>query len=679
MTSEVSQKRIKKKLTDTTSPSFSPPEGDRPDDLDDSTARTWVLGLDIGTTGISAVLLNRVTHALFPMYWHQVKPSTRPPLSLTEDEHASRWFRLPANVTCDRQGSLSSFTPSIHHALDPRELDRTHHALHRIKPYLALGIPYISAATQKWEPIVRWSAQTPIPLQWFQYAMQTLLATLTQSASAASRNGHASASTDSDSEQSLIVCRAVGLDDGQVQSALSSLSNIVVGCPGHWPDTYPINIRRLLFQTSLIANTTRVTVLPEAIALILSRLPCPDGHPLTLPDQAASQIVDQASLSGATLAISSGTTLTELSLVHVPSDLATLSRQDFYLHSLDYGGEALDQDIISHILLPIVNGEAGHPSPPENAEDASFYSNGFHLSFAEDDWETIAKTDWRCPPSGNPAIADRIRFQQTLHQSGAGHRLLTLAQALKIGLQYYEQCNLNVGERRFCIHRRDLGNQVLIPFVEMLKTSILHLLKDASTTESEIQQVICSGGTASFRIIALWLRKRFPNATIVQDSYGLKSQRNGKDSVPRSDEINQCSRVAYGLATLPLHSRIAEQTQYVDDYMLINTLLKILPNGVLSVSAIMRRLDDQGINSDRHYDRIMRLLNGYLPPDIRTGWQTDEWLMPLSRLMLTPESTTLFEQPNPQMYRLKHQAKVLMQLRLQAIEADLHQVRATMY
>ena len=638
-----------------------------------------MLGLDIGTTGISAVLLNRVTHALFPMYWHQAEASTHPSLPSTEDENTSRWFRLPANVTCDRQGSLSSFTHSLDHTLDQTALDNTHHELHHIKPFLSLGIPYISAATQKWEPIIRWSAQTPIPLQWFQHAMQTLVATLTQAAFAESRNGHSPASTPSASEQPLIVCRAVGLGDGQVQSALNSLSDIVVGCPGNWPDAYPINIRRILLQTPLIASTTHVTVLPEAIAIILSELPCPNGYPPTLPDQAASQIVDQASLSGATLAISSGAALTELSLVHVPDDLTTLSRQDFYLHSLAYGGEAMDQDIISQILLPTVNGAAEYPSHHKDTGDDISYPNRFHLSFTEEDWSTIAETDWINPPSGSAAIADRIRFQQTLHRSGAGQRLLALAQSLKIGLQHYEQCDLTVGERQYCIHRRNLGNHVFIPFVEELKTSILHLLKDASTTEAEIQQVICSGGTASLRIIALWLRKRFPNATIIQDTYGLTPHGNGKSSVPKSSEINQCSRVAYGLATLPLHPRIAEQTQYVDDYTLINTLLTILPNDALSVSAIMRRLENQGINGDRHYDRIMRLLNGYLPPDIRTGWETDEWLMPLSRLMLTPESTTLFEQPKPQTYRLKHQAKVLIQLRLQAIQADQQQVRAPVH
>ncbi|MEM9450032.1 MAG: hypothetical protein AAGA75_16040 [Cyanobacteria bacterium P01_E01_bin.6] len=644
----------------------------------------WFLGLDIGTAGISAVLLNRKTHTLAPLYWRAIAPPSYQAAERLNPTGTikNRWFRLPAEAVCDHAGRPSSFMPwiapivSSEKPSDPIQLDTNaesgHHHLRNIKPYLELGLPYLSDETQQWEPMIQWALHQTISLHWFQHAIQSLLSSLTQATSTElwhTPNSEFTASTD---KHPTLVCSAVGLGDAQLQAALQALGGVVVGCPENWSDAYRVNIREALLTAQVIDSPHQITFLPEAIAVVLSAMNIEDQQPINLPDRAASTLFNNTRVSGTTLAISAGAAMTELAITRLSSPVPSLTQNSFQIHHLDYGGHALTQDIISQILLPMIRGDV-QPNHYRDVTQQEFTdqapsTEGFTLSFAEKDWATIGAVDWPCLQPGYPAVGVRMQFQQRLQESAAGQKILTLAQTLKIGLQHHEHCYLSIGDAQYIIHRQTLGSQVFVPFMETLKESIVTLLENAAIDASDIQHVMCSGGTVSLRVIALWLRKRFPKATIIQDNYRSHSLVGDRAIEIDGHEPSQCSRVAYGLAKLPLHPSLFEQTKCLDDYVLLHAMMSDAPDTPFSLEDLLRRLEQQGIPGDRHRRHILRLLHGYLPPGIQSGQQTDGWLISSTQSGLVPESMQLFEQPHPQSFQINAQAKALIHHRLSILE-----------
>ncbi len=649
---------------------IAPDGGDRPIDhlLSEPSgrSRSWFLGLDIGTTGISAVLLNRATRSLFPLYWHAAEPSSAPD---SAQRRGRRWFRLPAIASGDRPIPPTSFHPSGHARSAQGDPEQAPRQMYPMKLFLALGIPYVAADNRHWEPLIQWSTTKAMPLHWFRQALQALIGTLTQSASAESWRARLAATHPSKVVQPSLVCGAVGLGDEQLQDALRQLGCVIVGCPSGWPDAYGVNIREALIKTQLIDHPSQLAIVPEAIAIILSGLRYSDGESVQSPVHAPPSFAHTDS-TGATLAISAGATVTDLALLQLPDDVQELSQPAFHIRSLAFGGSALDQDIFSQLLLPLVRDSGAMPALSNDNTPHSPLRDSLRLSVEPADWQAIAAMGWSCPPAGQPAVAERIRLQQLLNHSIAGQRFLSLAQTLKRELQHYEQCTLAVGETEYPIHRQALGNLVFIPFLETLKWSILQLLHTSSIAEEDIRQVVCSGGTASLRVIALWLRKRFPRATIIQDNYGVPQGE--LDDRALTSQESQCSRVAYGLATLPLHAQLFSQAMELDDYAVLNALLSVMAHEPMSISTILQKLTEYGIRGDRHYAKILRLLNGYLPPGLNSGRETDGWIAARSRLSLVSASARLFERKSPNSFKINQRVKALIQERLNTLRDMLY-------
>ncbi|HBW58511.1 MAG TPA: hypothetical protein DEF27_12185, partial [Oscillatoriales bacterium UBA8482] len=118
----------------------------------------WYLGVDVGTTGISAALLHRQTQKIYPIYWQAEQTE------LSEVEDIPFTFRLPSQV----------------YYLDPHQ-DTTQGLVQRFKPLLNLAIPY-DKSTDSPEliglPIIQWSEQQTLPLRGFRQAWTALLSTL---------------------------------------------------------------------------------------------------------------------------------------------------------------------------------------------------------------------------------------------------------------------------------------------------------------------------------------------------------------------------------------------------------------------------------------------------------------------------------------------------------------------
>ena len=122
----------------------------------------WYLGLDIGTTGISAALLNRSTTQIHPIYWSQDNQATA----------QARSFRLPAEVYLPRTSINSNQGENAEQNIYSAYL----------KPYLPISLAYKSISDtasselrQKWEPILQLNEFSAVPLVWIIRSLSKLL------------------------------------------------------------------------------------------------------------------------------------------------------------------------------------------------------------------------------------------------------------------------------------------------------------------------------------------------------------------------------------------------------------------------------------------------------------------------------------------------------------------------
>ncbi|MBD2091750.1 hypothetical protein H6F67_18050 [Microcoleus sp. FACHB-1515] len=587
------------------------PASPEPSMVNETSANVWSLGLDIGTTGISAVLLNRLSCELFPVYWA---------------EGEERTFRLPARVYCseDGAGAIASRETTRIALTSLRDEPSAHGArlLQNFKPDLRLGIPHYSPQTGSWEPVVQWSDQQTVSLSVIHQGLQTLLVTLSTQRSPVT------------AAAAPLSCGAVGLETSAFQTALQQLAQVIVGYPINCPDTYSLNIREAVLGARLVAHPEQVCFVEDAIAAILSGLRSADGRSVVLPSGLAQKSqLHNTDWQGGTLAISAGAIATEFALVNLPANMADgypLDYRDFAVRSLPYGGNAIDQDIICQLLHPArfrqprrpanrnllsANFTLGAPaerdrdSATRNRAAASDRAN-WQTDPALGTWESLGLSDLPLPLPGEPDLANRLRLQQHLESSPLGQNLLEAARHLKLILQHQDQFTLELGDQQWRLTRQDLGSQVILPYIQRLNRELNALLAATGIPLTAIAQVVCTGGTGSLRAIARWLRQKLPNATIIQDTYA-------RAGVPLEARSLTCSRIAYGLATLPLHPQVLDlPRQQYSDYFLLLELLRSFPDQPLSIGSIMQMLERRGINTQACHGHILALLEGHLPPGL---------------------------------------------------------------
>lgn len=617
--------------------------------------RVWYLGIDCGTTGISAVLLDRVSQQLYPLYWQERS-------ALGKETHS---FRLPTAVYLPAPSFTSSGLPetsvaigsqAIALALRDRDTSVTNALalpeatsftpellIQALKPYLKVGIPHYAATTDNWEPVVQWSDYRQIPLSWLQQALQTLLKTLNPSASS----------------PSLLICGATGLDTSTLKTALTHLEGVILGYPANWPDTYNFNLREAVLDAQLVVRPDQIFFVEDAIAAALSGLRNPQ----------------RPQWKGGTLVINAGATSAEMVMVNLPESLAEVAYSDFTLRSLPYAGNAIDQDIICQLFHPqwfrqaraVNRGNVAATQWDWQAENSAL--DGFA-------WDSLGLDTLPLPIPGEPDLETRHRLQQRLESSPLGQGALEAARHLKLILQHEDQFTFELGDQRWTIMRRQLESQVFLPFIQRLNRELNVLLSQTGLPTQAINQAICTGGTASLPAIARWLRQKLPNATIVQDTYqGDRRSNLGEraaehleamsettatgipelEELALGDRLVSCSRVAYGLAALPLYPQVLDlPRQQYGDYFLLLELLRAFPAQPISVAGIMQLLERRGINTHACQLHILALLEGHLPPGLVPSEQDRSLLTDSSRQYLDAQALTvapLFCKEGNQLYR----------------------------
>ena len=162
----------------------------------------------------------------------------------------------------------------------------------------------------------------------------------------------------------------------------------------------------------------------------------------------------------------------------------------------------------------------------------------------------------------------------------------------------------SLGDRTWTIKRKDLETKVFLPYIQRVNRQINALLNQSEMSPEAIKQVICTGGSASLSAIARWLGQKFPNATIIQDTYS-------------GEYSNSCSRVAYGLANLCHYPNVLDGDRHrYSDYYLLLELLRILPDQPLPAGGILHLLEQRGIDTQACQLHILALIEGHLPPGL---------------------------------------------------------------
>jgi hypothetical protein len=511
-------------------------------------------------------LLNRETRQLYPLYWQGNNPQ----------QGDRQRFRLPATATLAATAETPEFT------------------LKNFKHYLKLGIPHYSPTLLRWEPTLQGTDHLQFPLSWVHQSLQGLLITLNPNFPSAS---------------TLPLSGAMGLEERAFQQAMRQLATVVVGYPAGWSDTYSFNLREAILGARLVAQPEQIFLVEEAIATLLSAIRPADQAEIQLPPHPGQDVhLHHADWQGETLVFHAGATVTEMAMVNLPGRLQFLHHKDFQFRTLPYAGNSIDQDIVCQLIL---NRQVGGGGEVDLEVKISL--------------EEIYVDDLIFPSPGEPDRTQRYRLHQRLNDSAAGQALLEAAQYLKIKLQQQSSFTLKLGEVYKTILRQDLASRVILPYVQRLNRELNALLTQTGTPVLAVQQVICSGGTASLGAIARWLRQKLPNATIIQDTY---------DQPLSPQEICSpgCSRVAYGLAVLPLHIQVIDRCrQQYSDYYLLQELLRVFPNHPVTIAEIMILLEHQGIDTQICHAPILALLDGHLPAGFVLTAPDILWLTPESR------------------------------------------------
>ncbi len=588
-TEDFSQSPITSLQSPITSPQTAIPNDENNDLIPgDTLDTTWYLGIDIGTTGISAALLDRSKLVVYPIYWSAENQ--------TGETAFQQSFRLPAEVYLP--------TNSVSHPVKSRESE-SYSQLYsaQLKPYLQIAVPY-QQERQKWEPMLQLNEFSAGPLIWVVRSLSKLLSTLRSSQT---------------STTPALIANAVGMNTPTFSKVIKNIAGIICTCPSSWTEQYRFNVREAILTSQLIAHPQQIFFVEEAIASLLPELDSANGQPLQISENQGLRALKTSDhpLLGNTLAINIGATLVEMTLVDIPANLGELKHQDFMLHNFAYSGKGIEQDIICQLLLPP---KSRQPRQPGQSNHESANANPWHwqpsipgldqMQFSSLDLEGLA-----LPKVGEPDAEARIRLQQRLESSLLGQALLDAALALKLILQHQETFTLEFADQRWVLQRRDLESQVFVPFVRRLNRELNKLLVARGIPTEAINQAVLSGGVASVGTINRWLRQKLPNAKIIQDLYL------GENGAPN------CSRVALGLTMLPLHPQILDiPKQQYTDYFLFSELLKLLPNRSLSFGEVLELFESRGINTRICQQRLLAFLEGELPTGLIPAASDHLWL-----------------------------------------------------
>ncbi|MBD2663464.1 hypothetical protein B6N60_03356 [Richelia sinica FACHB-800] len=621
---------------------------DTPADANRVFDSVWYLGIDLGTTGISAALLNRATSIVYPICWSaETQANTN---TFQESFRLPAEVYLPTTTTSHPEGEKAGNTEQTSPTSVAQDTDPASQNLYstQLKPYLQVAIPY-KRERQKWEPVLQLNEFAAGPLIWVVRSLSKLLLTL---------------KSNQTSTTPALIANAIGLDGQSYTNIINNLAGVICTCPSSWTEQYRFNVREAILASKLVSHPQQVFFIEEAIASLLPELDSVKYPLIQVSTPQGLRILKNSEhpLVGNTLVVNIGSTATEMALVDLPTEMEELKHQDFMLHSFAYAGKGIEQDIICQLLLPPKSRQSRFEAESQgNTADSNLWHWQPSIPGLDQmQWHSLGLEALEIPRVGEPDSAMRIRLQQRLESSILGQALLDAAIALKLILQHQETFILELADQRWILQRRDLESQVFVPFVRRLNRELNKLLVARGIPTEGINQAVLTGGVASVETVNRWLRQKLPNAKIIQDI-----------SV---DSETFSSRVAYGLSVLPLHPQVLEvPRQQYTDYFLFTELLKLLPERTLSFTEVLQLFENRGINTRICQQRLLAFLEGELPPGLIPSLLDSNWLTQNSQVNFDYQvlaAVPLFEKQGNLTYRPNPQQVSSLRRYLDAIQAS---------
>ncbi|MGL5063728.1 MAG: hypothetical protein ACRC62_27395, partial [Microcoleus sp.] len=173
----------------------------------------WYLGIDFGTTGLSAALLDRPSGRLYPIFWES-QPDAASPQSGVSQSGAT--FRMPPAAVLQQPAGEES-------------------ALQNFKLPLKVGIPYLRQAGGDYEPMFQQSQTRKVSIAQPLQGLRALLAALHPSQQPPI-SGEFAANSHPAMQIPDFTCKAAGLEPEIRSAALGDLQGVILGTPAGWSD-----------------------------------------------------------------------------------------------------------------------------------------------------------------------------------------------------------------------------------------------------------------------------------------------------------------------------------------------------------------------------------------------------------------------------------------------------------
>lgn len=448
----------------------------------------WFLAIDLGSTQLSAMLINRQTRTLHPIYW----------FSVSAQAGASKSFGLPTSVY------LSMTTPALSPASDrstepqitPLAVGAKADELADLNPATA-GSPHPAEGNQHQRMLLRHlKAHVLNPAEHLkerdlQAACSIVLATLS-----GFRGDLLSPAT--------VQCGAEGLTSGVVQTVLRQLGGVLVSSPLTVDETYERSLCEAILQAKLVPSRQSIGVINDGSALLAAQrwFIEPANPPVT------------ASTSSFSVVCSTGAIATEL--------IALQHDQVIQVQAYPYGDQAIQQDVI-HLLLDSLTTSANIAVAPYGPDlDAArpplltaFLSPRDQEAIAQDGLAACLTYDLDALPRlGQVDASQRQAWQTHLDATALGRSLQQLAQRILRSLSDHPVLQLQVGSYAGLMTRQTLEHHILWPYLHNLDPVVMRLLEELAMPPQAIEQVICGGLLYHHGAIARWLQEKFPNAQV---------------------------------------------------------------------------------------------------------------------------------------------------------------------
>ncbi len=226
------------------------------------------------------------------------------------------------------------------------------------------------------------------------------------------------------------------LTPNELTQAFNSLRKLIICCPTGEYETLSLEVENNL-------KIDQISWLNPSVGLILSELEQLDSLP--------------------TLAIWTGKTTTEFAYLDLPNQKNKFSSNLCKIGSIQYGYEALIQDLFCHMIYPQWKGQLNNTIPAINLNPAR-----------------AGQADWQ----------NRNTLKIQLDQHPLGHALLKLTVLLAEILQFQGEYTSHLRKEPWQVQQAQYDTEIVSPYLEYLMISIESILK---ITIPDVKQVIYGG------------------------------------------------------------------------------------------------------------------------------------------------------------------------------------------